>query len=395
MAAKVQALEASSSEVMSKDAEISRLTEAINTAENSHNELKTHLSQKQQEVKKFEKDIENKTLLDISTREELNSLKSAKQSLDNELSMLKAENMKILQDKETIVNKLQNQISDMQSVLNVAEEERQKLEEEKNGLSSQIEGPEGLLGKIESLEGELESAKDENNKITELEAEITRLNDLLKESQNSCEDAEEMKRQLEVKKKRDLENLRKQNDQIAQIRREHAAEMENSQATITTLQEKLDEYMDLEEKLRSELKDADETRRKLEAQIAELNSSLDNNNTGSIALKERINELENTLIEVTKEKDSIANSVEETVAERYKEHENQVSSLSERCRLFEKQLEITQEQMQTEANEKNESIKKLNTSINALETERARLQDETEVLEKSLSDAKQSIKELH
>ena len=50
--------------------------------------------------------------------------------------------------------------------------------------------------------------------------------------------------------------------------------------------------------------------------------------------------------------------------------------------------------MKTEVDEKTNTIKKLNANLGALESERARLQDESEMLEKSLSNAKQSILEL-
>ena len=47
-----------------------------------------------------------------------------------------------------------------------------------------------------------------------LEEEISKLNESLANSQSSMETAEKFKKQLEEKKKRDLENLKKQNEQV-------------------------------------------------------------------------------------------------------------------------------------------------------------------------------------
>lgn len=82
-----------------------------------------------------------------------------------------------------------------------------------------------------------------------------------------------------------------------------------------------------------------------------------------------------------------AEAAEGVFIQRALDAEKTASDLAEKCRLFEKQLEVSEDIHRTDSDAKVEALRDLTQRFQALEAERRRLQDETEVLEQSLSNA--------
>ena len=78
---------------------------------------------------------------------------------------------------------------------------------------------------------------------------------------------------------------------------------------------------------------------------------------------------------------------EDSLQQRLNDAEKMQKDMIEKCRLFEKQLELSEESRKTEAEEHISATKSLNEKLQELEVERKRLQEEVEGLETSLSEA--------
>lgn len=87
----------------------------------------------------------------------------------------------------------------------------------------------------------------------------------------------------------------------------------------------------------------------------------------------------------------MSSNAENDLIRRIQESEKSCASLTEKCRLFEKQLETSESARKTEAEEAAVSKKDLDKKIRDLEIERKRLQEESESLEKAAISAHRKV----
>lgn len=190
-------LVAEKTELYSKLENTQKLLESMKTADATKEK---RMSQFQKDIEKLEADMQNRVLADLALREEMAKLKSKKQATEEELLANKA----VLFEREKRLESLMVEFDDVKKTLFEGEDERKSLAAEISTLSA----------RTKVLEAELSDNADAGAKNMELQAEIDRLSTVISQSQTKISEAEEVTKQLEAKKKRDLENLKKQNDQV-------------------------------------------------------------------------------------------------------------------------------------------------------------------------------------
>lgn len=157
---------------------------------------------------------QNKVLSDISTRDTLAKtkvsfqemeakLKTKMQNTNTELNEIQA----VVKDKDSRIRSLEQELAIVNGTIVEGEEERKRM----------VVDSDKFQNKIADLEVELQVASEYVTKVEEMEREILNLKEIVKQSENNLQESQELKTQLQEKKKRDLENLRKTNDQIASM----------------------------------------------------------------------------------------------------------------------------------------------------------------------------------
>ena len=130
----------------------------------------------------------------------------------------------------------------------------------------------------------------------------------------------------------------------------------------------------------------------LQQQIEELSQTLGAKGKEIVDLAAKVSGLEKDLLEQEQVLASAQSNSEESFKQRILDSEKQVADLTKKCKLFEKQIEISEEVRKNEskeavgASEAAENVKKeLERRIRDLEDERKRLQNETDALESAAS----------
>ena len=101
------------------------------------------------------------------------------------------------------------------------------------------------------------------------------------------------------------------------------------------------------------------------------------------SLKTSLQSLEEQLNETSFSKSNVPMVPEELYLQKQQEFEKQTHGLNEKCKLFEKKLETSEESRRNESKESTDVKKDLERKVQELESERKRLQEEAEKMEQA------------